>query len=145
MVGLAGAWALVALARLGRVVEPAEARPGGDDLQPLLPFLRQTIPVDAGYLYVLPGQFGTDDGTAPRLRYELYPRHYDDTRTTSQSPADDEAETVRQLMRSEGLQFIVVPDASRYVVSSWLRQPPVWLRRLDFPEDPNRYVLEVVS
>ena len=86
---------------------------------------------------MLPGDFGTDTGTAPRLRYELYPRRYDDVRASA-----DES-SIRQLMQTTGLRFVVVPDASQYVATSWLRQPRDWLRRIDF--DANRYLLEIVS
>ena len=103
----------------------------------MLDFLRATIPSDAGYLFVLPGDFGTDPGTAPRLRYELYPRAYDDVR------ASQDESSIRQLMRSGGLRFIVVADASQYPPTSWLRQPREWLRRIDF--DATRYVLEVTG
>jgi hypothetical protein len=41
------------------------------------------------------------------------------------------------------LQFIVVPDATKYPQTSWLRQPRDWLRRIDFYA--NRYLLEVVA
>ena len=46
-------------------------------------------------------------------------------------------------MQREHLRYIVVPDASQYPTSHWLRQTPSWLRRIDF--GPDRYVLEVVS
>jgi hypothetical protein len=133
--GVLGVWGLVSLARLTRLVEPPEMPPG-QDLVPLLEFLRASIPVDAGFLYVLPGEFGTDVGTGPRLRYELYPRRYDDIRATV-----DEA-SIRQLVQAERLNYIVVTNASEYPSDSWLRQPRQWLRHLDF--DANRYVLQVV-
>ncbi len=128
-------WGLVSVARLTRLIEPPEAPPG-QDLVPILDFLRANIPNDAGYLYVLPGELGSDSGTGPRLRYELYPRRYDDIRA-----AVDEAR-IRDLIQATGVRFIVVPDASQYLATSWLRQPRDWLRRLDF--DANRYLLEVV-
>ena len=96
-----GAWAVVSLARLTRLVEPAEPPPGSE-LGPLLDFLRAEIPLADGYLFVLPGEFGTDTGVGKRLRYELYPRPYDDVRASQ-----DEA-SIRQLMANEGLRFIVV-------------------------------------
>jgi hypothetical protein len=134
--GVIGAWGLVSLARVTRLVEPAEAPPGAE-LGPMLDFLRaQIAPID-GYLFVLPGEFGTDSGVEKRLRYELYPRPYDDVRASQ-----DEA-SIRQLMRSEGLRFIVVADARQYAPTSWLRQPRDWLRRIDF--DAQRYLLEVVT
>jgi hypothetical protein len=132
-----GLWGLVSLARLTRLVEPPDPRPGGAALDPLLDFARATIPPTVGYLFVLPGAFGTDDGTAPRLRYELAPRPYDDVRATV-----DEA-TVRSLLAAQGLRYVVVPDASRYPADAWLRQPRAWFRRLEL--DPQRYLLEVVS
>jgi len=134
--GALGLWGLVGLARLSRLVEPPEPPPG-QELAPLLGFLRATIPLDAGYLLVLPGEFGSDTGTAPRLRYELYPRAYDDVR------ASQDEGSIRQLMRSGGLRFIVVPDASQYPPESWLRRPRDWLRRIEF--DATRYVLEVIA
>ena len=103
----------------------------------MLAFLRTQIPATDGYLFVLPGEFGTDTGVEKRLRYELYPRPYDDVRASQ-----DEA-SIRQLMASEGLRFIVVADASQYPSTSWLRQARDWLRRIDF--DAERYVLRVVA
>jgi hypothetical protein len=131
-----GIWGLVSLARLSRLAEPADPPPGAETAS-ALDFFRTSIPADAGYLFVEPGPFGTDTGTGQRLRYELYPRTYDDVRTSV-----DEA-GVRQLMRSEGLSFVVVPDASQYAPDSWLRQPRDWLRRTEL--DANRYVLAVVA
>jgi hypothetical protein len=131
-----GAWGLVSLARLSRLVAPADPPPGAD-VAPLLGFLKASIPATAGYLFVEPGPFGTDTGVGQRLRYELYPRTYDDARI-----ADSEAD-VRQLMAAEGLSFVVVPDASQYPTDSWLRQSRDWLRRIEF--DANRYVLAVVG
>ena len=134
--GVFGVWGLISLARLSRLIEPP-APPPGADAAPAFDFFRASIPAHAGYLFVEPGAFGTDTGIGQRLRYELYPRTYDDVRT-----AVDELE-VRQLMRSEGLSFVVVPDASQYPSSSWLRQPRDWLRRIEL--DANRYVLAVVA
>lgn len=134
--GVIGAWGLVSLARLTRLVEPAETPPGAE-LGPLLDFVRAHIASSDGYLFVLPGEFGTDTGVEKRLRYELYPRPYDDVRASQ-----DEA-SIRQLMRSEGLRFVVVADARQYEPTSWLRQPPDWLKRIDF--DAQRYLLEVVA
>jgi hypothetical protein len=134
--GLLGLWGVVSLARLSRLVGPAEPPPGAE-LASALDFFRASIPADAGYLFVEPGAFGTDPGDGQRLRYELYPRRYDDVRA-----AVDEAE-VRQLMRAEGLGYVVVPDASPYAPTSWLRQPRDWLRREEL--DANRYVLVVVA
>src|SRR5260370_30394670 len=81
VLGVRGGWGLVSLARLSRLVEQPEPPPG-QELGPMLDFVRATIPADAGYLFVLPGEFGTDTGTAPRLRYALYPRAYDDVRAS---------------------------------------------------------------
>ena len=134
--GVVGVWALLSLARVTRLVGPPETPPG-QALVPILDFFRATIPTDAGYLFVEPGEFGTDTGVGQRLRYELYPRIYDKVR-----PSVDES-NVRELMRSEGLRFVVVPDASEYAPSFWLRQPRDWLRRIDL--DANRYVLAVVG
>jgi hypothetical protein len=133
--GVFGVWGVVSLARLTRLIEPPEAPPGRE-IVPLLDFLRASIPKESGYLYVLPGEFGSDTGTGPRLRYELYPRRYDDVR------ASQDESSVRQLMQTSGLRFIIVPDANHYIATSWLRQPRDWLRRIDF--DANRYVLEIV-
>src|SRR5215467_13060293 len=136
VLGVLGLWAVVGVARLSRLVEPAEAPPG-QDLAPALEFLKVTIPREAGYLFVEPGKFGTDTGVGQRLRYELYPRTYDDVRASL-----DEAD-VHQLMRSEGLVFVVVPDASQYAPESWLRQRRDWLRRIEL--DADRYVLALVG
>ena len=112
--GVFGIWGLISLARLSRFVEPPEPPPGVE-VATMLDFFRSSIPADAGYLFVEPGAFGTDTGTGQRLRYELYPRSYDDVRASV-----DEAE-VQQLMRAEGLGFVVVPDATQYAPESWLR------------------------
>ena len=134
--GVVGVWALVSLARLTRLVEPPE-QPPGQELLPTLQFFRATIPATAGYLFVEPGEFGTDTGLGQRLRYELYPRAYDKVR-----PSVDLV-SVRELMRREALRYIVVPDASLYPPSFWVNQPQDWLRRVEL--DSNRYVLAVVS
>lgn len=136
VLGVLGAWVLVSLSGASKLVAPPEAPPG-PEMEPLLDFLKATIPPEDGYLFVDPGAFGTDTGIGIRLRYELYPRRYDDVRAS-----EDEA-TVRQLMGSQGLRFIVVPDATQYAETSWLRQPRDWLGRIDF--DTTRYVLEVVA
>jgi len=137
-IGVISAWGLVSLARLTRLVEPAETPPGAE-LGPVLNFVRAQIPPSEGYLFVLPGAFGSgsDTGVEKRLRYELYPRPYDDARVSQ-----DEA-SIRQLMASEGLRFIVVADARQYDPTSWLRQPRDWLRRIDF--DAQSYLLEVIA
>lgn len=134
--GVLGLGGLISLVGLGRLVEPSAAPPGADAAS-ALDFFRASIPATAGYLFVEPGAFGTDTGTGQRLRYELYPRIYDDVRL-----AVDE-EQVRELMRSEGLDFVVVTDANQYPPTSWLRQPRDWLRRIEL--DANRYVLAVVA
>ena len=128
-------WAAVSLVRATRLVEAPEPPPGAEAVSALA-FLRSTIPPDVGYLYVEPGEFGTDDGTGIRLRYELFPRPYDDTR------ASVDERTVRDIMQRQHLRYVVVVDASRYPPTHWLRQPREWLRRVEL--DPNRYVLEVV-
>jgi len=133
--GAVAAWAGVSLARLTRLVEPSTPPPG-EEGAPVFGFFKAQVPADAGYLFVLPGEFGADTDLGPRLRYELYPRVYDDVRASQ-----DEA-FVRTLMSSERLRFIVVPDATQYSPGHWLRSTPAWLRRIDF--DANRYVLEVV-
>jgi hypothetical protein len=136
VLGVLGAWGLVSLARLSRLVEPPAPPPGGD-VASALDFFRASIPADAGYLFVEPGQFGTDTGVGPRLRYELYPRAYDDVR------ADMDEADVQQLMRAEGLGFVVVPDASQYAPESWLRKERDWLHRIQL--DADRYVLAIVG
>ena len=135
--GVLGAWGLVSLARLSRLTEPPQQPPGHELLPALLDFFRASIPPAAGYLFVEPGEFGSDTGAGQRLRYELYPRAYDDVRVST-----DEA-GVRALMRTEGLGFIVVPDARQYAAESWLRAPRDWLHRIEL--DANRYVLAVVA
>lgn len=133
--GVLGAWGLVSLARLTKLVEPPEAPPG-QEVVPALDFFRATIPREAGYLFVEPGEFGSDTGAGQRLRYELYPRAYDDVRARV-----DEG-SVRQRLRDERLDFVVVADARQYPPTSWLREPRDWLRRVEF--DATRYVLHVV-
>jgi hypothetical protein len=134
--GVLGAWGLVSLARVSRLVESPEPPPGAE-VVPALEFFRDSIPAAAGYLFVEPGPLGTDTGVGQRLRYELYPRTYDDVR------ADVDEADVHQLMRSEGLGFVVVPDASQYAPESWLRQGRDWLRRIEL--DADRYVLALVG
>jgi hypothetical protein len=135
-VAVLGVWAVVSLARLTRLVE-RETPPGADLTPQALDFFRASIPTGSGYLFVEPGQFGTDTGTGQRLRYELYPRLYDDVRASV-----DEA-SVMQLMCSEGLDFVVVANANQYAPDSWLREPRDWLRRIEL--DANRYVLARVA
>jgi hypothetical protein len=134
--GVLGLWGAVSLARLSRLVEPPEPPPG-QELSSALEFLKATIPPEAGYLFVEPGEFGSDTGVGQRLRYELYPRRHDDVRASV-----DEA-SVRRLMRQAGLGYIVVADASQYPPTTYLRQPRDWLRRIEL--DARRYVLQVVA
>jgi hypothetical protein len=134
--GVLGVWGLVAVARLTRLIGPAEAPPG-QEAASALDFFRATIPSDGGYLYVEPGEFGTDTGAGQRLRYALYPRTYDDVRASVAEAS------VRQLMAAEGLGYVAVPDASQYPQDSWLRQPRDWLRRVEL--DGNRFVLVVTG
>jgi hypothetical protein len=131
-----GFWVLVCVARLTRLVEPAETPPG-EEAAPLFGFFKQQIPESAGYLFILPSEFGSDTGLGPRLRYELYPRTYDDIR------GSQDEQTVRDLMRRENLRYVVVTDATLYPQTHWVRQPRDWLKRANF--DADRYVLEVVS
>ena len=134
-----GVWALVSLVHLARVLVGPSDAPPGQNLGAFVAFAEQTIPPDAGYLYVQPGEFsaGTDTGDDPRLRYELWPRRYDDVRAS-----EDEAR-VHDLLRREGLGYVVVPDASAYPPTHWLRQPRDWLRRIDL--DQQRYILVVTQ
>jgi hypothetical protein len=136
VLGVLALWLAVSVVRLGRLTEPAEAPPGQESL-PALEFFRAQIPQDAGYLFVLPGEFGSDTGLGPRLRYELYPRVYDDVR------ASLEEHSVRDVIRRENLRYVVVVDAAQYPPTHWTRTPRDWLRRIDL--DATRYVLEVVS
>lgn len=135
LLGVLALWLIVSVARLTRLVEPAETPPGQEAV-PALDFFRAEIPSFGRYLFVLPGEFGSDTGMGPRLRYELYPRVYDDVR------ASQDVQLVHELMDKGAFRYIVVPDASAYPADHWLRNPPTWLRRVDF--DANRYVLEVV-
>jgi hypothetical protein len=136
VLGVLSIWGLVAVARLSLLVEPPDPPPGADVAR-ALDFFKASIPASAGYLFIDPGAFGSDTGVGQRLRYELYPRAYDDVR------AEVDEATVRQLMQTEGLTYVVVPDASQYPPDSWLRQPRDWLRRIEL--DPNRYVLASVG
>ena len=138
--GLLGVAVLVSAARLSLLIGPAEPPPGRE-IEPLLGSLRAAIPPQAGYLLVLPGEFGTDTGLAPRLRYELFPRRYDDVRA---SAAVDE-QMIRKLLATQGLRFVVVADASQYEPSSWLRQPRDWLRRVPLDGGAQAYLLEVIG
>ena len=134
--GVLALWTLVSLAHLTRLADVAEMPPG-QELLAVLAVAEQAIATDAGYLYVQPGEFGADTGDGPRLRYELYPRRYEDVR------AGEDEGSVRELLRREGLGFIVVPDAPTYPATHWLQQPRDWLRRLEL--DGKRYVLAVVD
>lgn len=136
VVGLLALGGGLSLVRAARLVEPTGPRPGAE-IEPLLRFLRAAIPEQDGYLYVLPTAFGSDTGTAPRLRYELFPRRYDDVRT------DVGVAAVRDLMSSEGLRYVVVPDARQYPEGSWVRQPPDWLQPIAF--DASSYVLRRIG
>jgi hypothetical protein len=132
-----GLWALISLVHLVRVLAGPSDAPPGQGLDAFTAFAERTIPPEAGYLYVQPGEFGTDTGDGPRLRYELWPRRYDDVRAS-----EDEA-NVRDLLRREGLDYVVVPDASAYPPTHWVRQPRDWLRRVDL--DGQQYILAVTS
>ena len=132
-----GLWALLSLVHLVRVLAGPTDAPPGRDLGDFVAFAERTIPPDAGYLYIQPGEFGTDTGDGPRLRYDLWPRRYDDVRAS-----EDEA-SVRDLLRREQLAYVVVPDASAYPATHWTREPRDWLRRVDL--DGQRYVLVVTS
>jgi hypothetical protein len=130
------AWLVVCVARLSVLAAPPETPPG-QAAQPTFDFLRASVPSTAGYLYVLPGEFGQDTGLGPRLRYELYPRVYDDVR------ASQDEQFVRDLMRRENLRYVVVPDAAEYPADHWTRAPRTWLSRTSL--DANSYVLEAAS
>ena len=103
----------------------------------MLEFFRSTIPVTAGYMFVLPGPFGTDTGIGPRLRYELYPRRYAELRFSTGESA------IRQRMTDDDLAYVVVPALDQYPTTSWLREGRSWLQRIDF--DVNTCVLAAVS
>ena len=121
-VAVLGAWACVSVGQLSRLWEPPLVAPGGA-VVPSLDFFRAQIPADGAYLYVLPGD-GTDAGTGLRLRYELFPRAYENARV-----ADSET-SVRALMRYRGIRYIVVPNASAYPPTLWLRQGRPWYERV---------------
>jgi hypothetical protein len=107
--------------------------PPGAAVVPSLDFFRIQIPANAAYLYVLPGDSGTDTGTGLRLRYELFPRTYENARV-----ADAET-SVQALTRNRGIRYIVVPDASAYASTLWLRQERPWFERVQL--DAAEYVL----
>ena len=130
---LLAVWLVVCVARLSLLVAPADSPPG-QEAAASFGFFRSQVPVDAGYLFVLPGEFGQDTGLGPRLRYELYPRVYDDVR------ASQDEQFVRDLMRRENLRYVVVPDAAQYPPTHWTRAARDWLTRTSL--DDQRYVLE---
>jgi hypothetical protein len=131
-VAVLGVWALVSVGQLSRLSEPAPVSPGAV-VVPSLGFFRAQVPDDAAYLYVLSGDNGSDTGAGLRLRYELFPRFYENARVS-----DDEA-SVRTLMRNRGIRYIVVPYASAYPPTLWLRQERPWFRRVQL--DRGDYVL----
>ncbi len=130
------AWSALSLVRLSRLVEPAEV-PIGEIVRPFIPFALEVVPEGAAYVYVEPRAYGGETGVGPRLRYELYPRRYDDL-----SGLPDEA-SVRLLARRNGAQYIVVPDAALYPADYFLLQPRPWFRRVAL--DARRFVLVVDS
>lgn len=129
-------WALLALARLSWLVAPPDPRPASSADQ-FITFAQMVIPSGAAYLYVQPGTFGEDTDVEPRLRYDLYPRVFDDVRL------DQGQDAVRALAASESARYIVVPNAADYPADSWLRQDEPWFTRVSL--DPARYVLVLTS
>jgi hypothetical protein len=129
-------WLALCVARLSRLVESPELPPG-ETAAPTFDFFRAQVPLDAVYLYVLPTEFGADTGLGPRLRYELYPRRYDDVRASLDEPS------VRAVVARLGVRYVLVPAAAEYPSEHWTRAPRDWLRRIEL--DRDRYVLEVLS
>lgn len=127
-----GLWLLLSLARLSRLVEPPEPPPG-ELVRPFVAFARQTIPPGAGYLFLEPR--GPQRPEVPRLRYELYPRRFQN------APVDADEASVQALLAREGRRFIAVPAASLYPPGHWVRGSRPWFRRVEL--DPERYVLVV--
>ncbi len=125
-------WVVLGGARVTRLPGPPET-PVGERAAGIVPFAREVIPQDAAYLYVEPDASAPQSGLGPRLRYELYPRGYDDLAGSM----DEEA--VRRLARQNGARFIVVPDAGLYPAGSFLREARPWFRRVAL--DDSRYVL----
>lgn len=127
-----GLWLLLALARLTRLVEPPEPPPG-ELVRPFVAFAREAIPPGEGYLFLEPR--GPQRPEVPRLRYELYPRRFQN------ASVDADEATVQALLAREGRRFIAVPAASLYPPDHWVRGSRPWFRRLEL--DRERYVLVV--
>lgn len=136
VITVVGLWAIVSVARLSHFIEPV-TRPAGNEVAPVLDFFKAVIPPDANYLFVLPGEFGSDTPMGPRLRYELFPRLFGEVRLSA-----GEAAICRRIYDSN-VRFIVVPDATEYPETAWVRQQRPWFRRIDL--DGITYVLEIIQ
>ncbi len=127
-------WIVVSVARLTKLIEAPEV-PVGEDVRRFVTFAQAVIPEDAAYLYVEPRAYGTETGIGPRLRYELFPRRYDDI----SGPTSEQA--VRDLARQDGARYILVPDASSLPADHFLLGSAPWFHRVQL--DANRYVVLV--
>lgn len=122
------AWVALALLRLSALVEQPDAPPG-KEIEPFLPAALAALPPDAKYLHPEPIRGVVDTGVAPRLRYELWPRDYENS-----GPTKDERE-VRQEALQDGRSFLVVPNLSAYEEKHWIRQPRPWFRSMAYVGD----------
>lgn len=132
-VGVLALWTVVAMARLTELVE-RPAPPPGEPVEPFVAFARAAIPPDQGYLF-LDSDIRREEGHSPRLRYELYPRPYEDLFY------DLRVGDVRAWLSQNGLRYVVVPDATLYPPDHWVWTDESWYHRLAL--DRQRFILVV--
>lgn len=131
---LVAVWGVLGAARLSRLVGPPSPPPGQSYL-PFIRFAEGLVPPAASYLYAQPTEFGGDTGVEPRIRYELFPRRYDDIRPHVT------AEEALALVRREGAAFVLVPQADLFASGHWVRGQLPWFTRDVYR--PSQYVLVV--
>lgn len=135
-VGVLSLWLLVSVARLSVLLD-SPGEPIGAGVEPFLPFARETLPLDARYLFVDPTQYGGDPGLGPRLRYELLPRYFENVDALAS------LEEVRAVMERANLQYVVVPARQHFPRGHWLRSDQPGFERIRL--DSEREILRVRS
>ncbi|MBI4494443.1 MAG: hypothetical protein HY690_16800 [Chloroflexi bacterium] len=127
------------VAALGSVVSPSAGSGATSEsgraatFDSFVAFVQTQVPSTVAYLYQEP--WGA--GRAHRLRYELYPRRYEEL--PSEAP---EAE-VRAFVRTRGIGYILVLDSSLYATGSWALEARPWFQRVEL--SPTSFVLKVVE